>query len=207
MVGLEAVSQSKEPAMKAPRISTVGWNQVAALSAAALGLSLTCSGQAAEPPDKIELVGTVRDFVERTKPNGHPDMEQVPNHGYGLYNKTVATTLGPNGRPFFTQNGKKLNSPFRDAAGLPICYNVYQQYPQPGDQAGSFGSSDSGGIESATTFEQWFTDVPGVNLSAPLTLSFDRQPNGQYVFDDKLDPYYVDLGGFFPIDDQLLGNS
>ena len=55
-------------------------------------------------------------------------------------------------------------------------------------------------------FDQWFRDVLGVNISAPLHLTLLRQPDGTYVFDDKLDAHYSDLGGFFPIDDQLFGN-
>ena len=45
-----------------------------------------------------------------------------------------------------------------------------------------------------------------MNISQRLTLTLVRQENGHYVFDDKLDPKYQDLGGFFPIEDQLFGN-
>ena len=47
----------------------------------------------------------------------------------------------------------------------------------------------------------------GVNMSKPLTLDFVRQDDGSYVFDDKEDELYQSLGGFFPIEGDLLGNS
>jgi fibro-slime domain-containing protein len=77
---------------------------------------------------------------------------------------------------------------------------------QLGDEAGILGWDDDGGIESAESFAQWYSDALGVNMSSPLTLTFVRQPGGSYVFDDKQDPDYRDLGGFFPVDDELLGN-
>ncbi|TVQ58656.1 MAG: hypothetical protein EA377_00025, partial [Phycisphaerales bacterium] len=36
-----------------------------------------------EAPEYIELTGVVRDFIERTKPGGHPDMERRPDSGFG----------------------------------------------------------------------------------------------------------------------------
>ncbi len=49
-------------------------------------------------------------------------------------------------------------------------------------------------------FDQWFRDVPGVNLSAPLELPLGASPNDPrlYRYENRL---------FFPIDDQLFGNE
>ncbi len=77
----------------------------------------------------------------------------------------------------------------------------------PGDVAGRPGPYDTGGIESAESFDLWYRDVPGVNMSSRLTLRLVRQGDGTYVFDDELDPDYAALGGFFPIEDRLFGNS
>jgi fibro-slime domain-containing protein len=74
------------------------------------------------------------------------------------------------------------------------------------DEAGTSSYSSTGGIESADSFNQWYRDVLGVNLSRRVPLKLMRQPDGSYVFDDTQDPRYVKRGGFFPIDDQLLGN-
>jgi fibro-slime domain-containing protein len=62
-------------------------------------------------------------------------------------------------------------------------------------------------IESAASFEKWFRDIPGTNLSRPLALDFIRQSDGSYAFDDTIDPLYRSLGGFFPVDNALFGNS
>ena len=45
-----------------------------------------------------------------------------------------------------------------------------------------------------------------MNLSRALTLTLTRDSDGKYIFDDKLDPLYRSRRGFFPIDDELLGN-
>ncbi|MHC4909735.1 MAG: fibro-slime domain-containing protein, partial [Planctomycetota bacterium] len=108
-------------------------------------------------------------------------------------------------KPVFTGNGFKVRHPWRDSVNRPICHLLYD--PSRGDIEGLTGVSDQGAIESAESFATWFNDVPGVNLSIPLSIKMIRQDDGTYVFDDKDDPTYVDLGGFFPLEDQLFGNS
>lgn len=156
------------------------------------------------PPETLELTGVVRDFHERTHEKGHPDFEQRPSAGFGHYAGNVAPILGEDGNPVFTGTGFKLNSQYRDAEGRFICWTLFD--PSAGDTAGSHGVMNPGGIDSAESFVQWFEDVPGVNLSMPLSLTLRLQPDGSYVFDDRQDPKYADMGGFFPIDDQLFGN-
>ncbi len=160
-----------------------------------------------DPPDVIFLTGIVRDFKEKTDPGGHPDFENRPDNGFGRYSGNIATTVGEDGKPVYTGGGYKVASQWRDAQHQQICYHVYDAYPAPGDTDGNFGTNSTGGITSADTFDQWFRDELGVNISAPLTLAFVRQDDGTYVFDDREDPYYMDLGGFFPIDGQMFGNS
>jgi len=48
--------------------------------------------------------------------------------------------------------------------------------------------------------------VPGVNISTAIEMTFHLQDDGSYVFDDRDDPQYENLGGFFPIEDMLFGN-
>ena len=160
-----------------------------------------------DPPDVIYLTGIVRDFKEKTVPGGHPDFENRPSNGFGRYSANIATTVGEDGKPVYTGGGYKVASQWRDAQHQQICYHVYNEYPAPGDTDGNFGTHSTGGITSADSFDQWFRDELGVNISAPLTLAFVRQDDGTYVFDDREDPYYIDLGGFFPIDGQMFGNS
>jgi fibro-slime domain-containing protein len=155
-------------------------------------------------PDRIELSGIVRDFRERTVAGGHPDFERKPDAGFALYCGNVAANLDAEGNPVFSGTGFKVSQPWKDSGGRPICYALYD--PTRGDVAGTVGVSDHGGIESPASFSQWFDDTPGLNLSMPLTLTLMRQDDGSYVFDDKEDPNYAALGGFFPIEDQLFGN-
>ena len=157
------------------------------------------------PPASIELTGIVRDFTERTAEGGHPDFERKPDHGFGHYIGNIAATLGDDGKPVFTGGGHEVIDQWTDAQGRPICKLLYDS--SLGDQTGDLNATDSGGIESAESFALWYRDVPGVNVSAPLSITLDRQDDGTYVFDDKLDSEYSALGGFFPIDDGLFGNS
>ncbi|TVQ31059.1 MAG: fibro-slime domain-containing protein [Phycisphaeraceae bacterium] len=165
------------------------------------------SGDAFENlPETITLQGTIRDFRERSEPNGHPDMERRPDAGFGLYIGNIAEELGADGKPVFTGEGRKVNSQWRDAQGNNIHPRFYD--PSKNDQAGSWGPYDQGGIVSADSFKSWYRDTPGVNVSAPLSITLVRQPNSNlYVFDDRHDPLYSNLGGFFPINGQLFGNS
>jgi fibro-slime domain-containing protein len=184
-------------------ISTLG------LTAAMLSVA-TNSGHAAPAPaetlpDYVELEGTVRDFIERTKPNGHPDFEKKPTPGFGLYNGNISPVLGMDDKPVFTGGGWRTISQWKDNQGRPICYTLFD--PSKGDTAGSKGVTDSGGITSGATFSQWFNDAAGVNLSAPLKIKLVKQADDSYVFDDETDPLYDPLNGFFAIDSMLFGNS
>ena len=66
------------------------------------------------------------------------------------------------------------------------------------DTVGSAGGSSGGAITSAATFDQWFTDVLGVNLSQIHMIELVR--NGAGV-------YQTSYAEFHPIDDRLLGNE
>ena len=158
-----------------------------------------------QPPPTIYLTGIVRDFKEWTVPGGQADMEKQPDTGFGRYSGNVKTTLGSDDKPEWTGNGHKVTTQWRDSVNRQICHALFS--PNLGDKAGSWGTKSTGGIQSATTFNQWYHDVPGINLSAPLTLTLNLQNDGTYLFDDKLDPVYSQRSGFFPIDNMLFGNS
>ena len=156
-------------------------------------------------PDFVELEGTVRDFVEKSKPGGHPDFENKPVSGFGLYNGNISPILGTDSKPVFAGGGWKTLSQWKDNQGRPICYTLYD--PSKGDTVGSKGATDTGGITSGASFIKWFNDVPGANLSAPLKIKLVKQADDSYVFDDETDPIYDPLNGFFAIDNMLYGNS
>ncbi len=181
------------------RIRTVGCLAVVLVAVAGV--------MAAGSQETVELTGIVRDFRERTVDGGHPDFERVPTAGYRLYTGNVADFLDDNGKPVFTGKGVGLRKSWRDAQDRKICPGVAQRHPMAGDQTGKVTEPDRGGIQSAKSFELWFQDKAGINRSAPLTITLRQRDDGAWVFDDELDPLYQELGGFFPIDKQLFGNS
>jgi len=174
-------------------------------AAAVIGLALGGGSAVASGPDTIELTGTVRDFKERQTHGGHSDFEKRPRRGFGLYCGNIDEDLGGDGRPVFTDDGRKVNQQSTDSDGNPICYLLYDD--ELGDSPVSWGPRCDGGIASSWSFWSWYRDVPGTNLGMPLSLTFVQQEDGSYVFDDTLDPVYSQRGGFFPIDDMLFGNS
>jgi fibro-slime domain-containing protein len=176
-----------------------------AVTAAVTGLLIPASPAIADAPATIELTGTVRDFKERRTNGGHSDFEKCPRKGFGQYCGNIDSTIGADGLPVFVGDGNKVCHQATDSAGNPICYLLYDA--AAGDSPIAWGPSCKGGIKSSWTFHSWYRDVPGKNLSQTLSLTFVQQPDGSFVFDDSLDPLYAPLGGFFPIDGQLYGNS
>lgn len=66
------------------------------------------------------------------------------------------------------------------------------------DSPASFGSSNAGGIASADSFAQWFSDAPGKNTLAPLYLTMTKDSSGAFVYSTS---------DFTPIDGQMYGNQ
>jgi fibro-slime domain-containing protein len=62
------------------------------------------------------------------------------------------------------------------------------------------GTATTRSTTGRDNFDQWYRDVPGVNLSSPLALELTPASNdaAMFVYDNRQ---------FFPIDDQLLGNE
>ncbi len=158
-------------------------------------------------PAQITLTGVVRDFKERTATNGHPDFEKKPTGGFGHYMNNIDMSLDSDGKPVFVGGGRKVASQWRDSQNRSIYPGLFDS--SKGDSAGSYtGGADSGGITSAESFSQWYRNVPGVNMSRELSITLNRTPGTNvYVFDDRQDPYYQARGGFFPVNNELLGNS
>tara|TARA_E500000318_G_scaffold17776_5_gene18258 strand:+ start:9452 stop:10369 length:918 start_codon:yes stop_codon:yes gene_type:complete len=176
------------------------------------GLTTLCTSSAlaqdyADLPESITLTGTVRDFQERSAEGGHTDFEFRPSGGFGHYMGIVSDYLGEDDKPVFESTGQKVGSHWKDAQGNRLISSKPYILPKNGDVQGSM-QSNAGAIHDANAFSQWFRDTPGVNVSKPLDLTLIRQEGSNvYVFDDKHDPTYANLGGFFPINGDLFGNS
>ena len=192
------------------RWTTRTWLVLAAVAGCLVG---TASAQS--EPEFLELTGTVRDFIEHDQAGGHPDFECEKHKGRGLYQGgMVETTLGADRKPVYVEgNLFHVEKDWTDSAGRPICWTLYD--PARGDSPGDFvttadhGCSWTGFVESPASFSEWYNDVLGVNISLPVTITFQRQADGTYVFDDKTDPLYGSMSypGFFPIDNRGFGNS
>lgn len=159
---------------------------------------------AADSPATIELTGIVRDFKEKSKPGGHADFEITPSGGFGHYSGNVATELGSDGKPVFTGTGFKVDSQWKAPSTKPIAWCMYDA--TKGDTKGKKGAASTGGITSASSFNEWFRDVPGVNMSKPVSITLVKNAAGSYVFDVTQDTKYKALNGFFPIENELFGN-
>ena len=155
------------------------------------------SGAAADddPPDSIELTGVVRDFLP-----SHPDFDVAPSEGWGHYMWNIAPDLATDNTPTFVGGGSKVEAQCLDSSPRPICWTLYDL--DLGDTPAVQGNADNGGITSSATFSQWFHDVPGVNMSALLTVVGVKRDEGPYA-----GMYEINIPQFFPIDGALLGND
>jgi fibro-slime domain-containing protein len=113
-------------------------------------------------------------------------------------NETYLNTLDAAGKPTPATNapkGYRVTDEWRDSKGYPIAPNLYGS--AAGDVAGAKGGDSTGGIASNASFNQWYTDVMGTNLSnqVPLTLT---KKNGvwEHLSND-----------FHPIDGAGFGNE
>ncbi len=179
-------------------------------TASTLGLMLACgapaNAESSDAPQSITLQGIVRDFKNRQADGGHPDFERQPSGGFAHYMGMVADELDHQGKPVFASTGFKVSGNWRDAQNRNVIRPRSYINPLPGDKNGSLANSEGGALTNASNFSQWFRDVRGVNVSQPLSITLTRSNNGTYVFDDKTDPVFSNMGGFFPVNGELYGN-
>jgi fibro-slime domain-containing protein len=159
-------------------------------------------------PASLTLNGVVRDFRERSVTGGHTDFERQPSSGFGHYVNMVADQLGTDGKPVFRSTGNKLNSQGRDAAGRSILTGKSYIASREGDVAQAASASAGGAVTSQASFDQWYRDVPNVNMSAQQSITLVRTAGTNvYTFNDRTDAEFNAAGGFFPINGELFGNS
>lgn len=191
-------------------------------TSAALGLAL-CAGLLAAPaqaqsqavgsdsysalPDSLSLVGVIRDFKDKNASGGHPDFQSPPTAGFGHYQGMVADSLDADGKPVFASTGYLVSKNWTNAAGTSIMKPREYIAAKAGDKSGTLSGSLGGALKSSLEFAKWYRDMPGVNMSKPVTIVLKRQPNSNiYSFSDQLDPFYQGRGGFFPVNGELFGN-
>lgn len=173
----------------------------------------------------------VRDFRAFHVAGGHPDFQPWTGK---VRVANVMPELGADGRPILHDRfGLLLSENYKDQEGKPI--NPFTALPGNdfGGDADEFYSPDrmlsfSGGTMGHLTapqdavytsperFDEWYRDVPGVNMSfeIPLILHETEPGSDRYVFDSdrddtrSLNAWMRDLPitGFFPINDRGFGN-
>jgi fibro-slime domain-containing protein len=161
-------------------------------------------------PQQILLSGLIRDFQDMFAPGGHPDFES-PNFNPGPKKYVaflVEPILGSDGNPVLATpdgTGQVVVTQWMDNLGRNISHTTYNA--GLGDTAGQLGITTDVVIESELTFNDWYNDVLGVNMSMWLPIVVNLQADGTYVFDSAVDEPYASKGGFFPIDNQLYGTA
>ena len=164
------------------------------------------TGDVSSEPERVTIEAVVRDFDERLAPGGHPDFESRPSGGFGVTLGLVAPELGEDGRPIFTGGGRRVLQGWRTTANEFIHPEFFD--PTRGDTPGQWGTIDDGGVSSAQSFATWYEDVPGVTQRAIVPLELVKETGTErWVFDNRTDASFRALGGFFPINGALLGDS
>lgn len=159
-------------------------------------------------PSELSLTGVLRDFREKSVSGGHPDFEKQPSAGFGHYMGIVQDQLDADYKPVFKSTGYKVGTQWKDSAGRNIISPRSYVSAKEGDSAGNKSSTAGGAVTSAERLAQWFRDSTGVNMSKQLTVKLKRQTGTNiYTFDDKLDDALRSLGGYFPVNGELFGNS
>ncbi|MDC0681679.1 fibro-slime domain-containing protein [Sorangium atrum] len=110
---------------------------------------------------KSVLDVTYRDFKET-----HPDFEMASFRGDEPRRQLIEPTLDGDRKPVFL-----------DSVGC------FAQLPAPLGCRDGVGTQKT--ITSEESFNQWYRDVPGVNMTFPKELALQESPpgSGQYVFD------------------------
>jgi fibro-slime domain-containing protein len=180
---------------------------LAAATGAALSASWAQGQQAVPLPSEVTLTGVVRDFRASTQSGGHADFQRQPTAGFGHYMGMVANSLDAEMKPVFFSTGRRVTGQWKDAQGRNRISPKPYLGVMSGDINGSVSSTAGGALTTSSNFGQWFRDMPGVNMSDTLPIKLRLvQGSDHYVFDDKQDPQFTGLGGFFPINGNLYGN-
>ncbi len=166
---------------------------------------------------------TLRDFRGSGESGGHVDFEISARNVYGpdgmVYKGwndvgcgLVEPTLGADSKPTFYagapdvgQGGpmvrKGVGRQKRVVAG-PGCWTESNPTPTGVCNIGSCVPWDfdppTFEIESATSFNQWFNTIEGVNMEVQMDLPLTDDGSGVYVYDSN---------AFFPLDGQGFGNT
>lgn len=129
--------------------------------------------------DELMIHNHAKVYAQIVSPNAPL---KITNHG-SLYGTFAGQTI-----VFGTYGSFHVDvAPAHDACGIEI-----------DDSPGSAGVTSSGGISSSGSFDQWFRDVLGTNLSGRQAIRLVRNAEGVFELLEN---------AFYPIDGMLLGNQ
>jgi fibro-slime domain-containing protein len=117
---------------------------------------------------------------------------------YNHFKENAYNWSGWNGKGKKGKKGEKVeldgssDSGILPAVGFDSCGVPFD------DTVGSYGAAATGAVESSSTFNQWFRDVPGTNVSVRRNIDLTRDDQGVYSYETD---------SFFPIDHALYGNG
>jgi fibro-slime domain-containing protein len=154
-------------------------------------------------PATITLQGVARDFRRFDSQGGHPDFQQYnTGHVVGL----VADRLDEHGKPVRSgSRGQSVRIQCRDADGNNINPAMFDA--SLGDTQPDLDNYDGRSITSDASFDQWYRDVPGVNLSMPVSITLERiGDTSTYFFHAHDDNNTEEREGFFPLDGALYND-
>lgn len=127
----------------------------------------------AKPARLPALLGVVRDVRGAKDPGGHPDFEAAMS-GNDVTPNLVAPTLGVDQKPLYTSK-------------------CQMGHPSP-PRVCPFGPETT----TEANFNEWYRDIPGVNLPYAVYLYLAPQPGGLFTFQSL---------EYFPLDNAGFGNS
>lgn len=154
---------------------------------AAGGSTLVITDGSGPPPGEgtEEDCDTKLEVIFRDFNASHPDFEEAfagqDDLGCELVMPTLDTAGGKRQPTFQASIGTGQRQIMN---GRVTCITPWPYTPQ------------NGVIQSATTFADWYNDVPGTNITIEATLDLTPSNSGTYVFDSAGTP------GFFPLDGQ-----
>ena len=146
------------------------------------------------PENALTLTGTIRDFQ-----SSHSDFEfNLPDlDGRSKSNLVAATTYQENTSEnidlgYTVTNDEDLYWTTVDPIGKNIVTDVLGADGKP-----VYNSTEQvQTVASKESFDQWYRDVPGVNKSAPLSITLEKTGSGMYQYSTD---------SFFPINDRMYG--
>jgi fibro-slime domain-containing protein len=142
-----------------------------------------CTDVTAAPPPSVAIPVVMRDFIGQGNAldGGVPHIDFNQLGGSGVLG-IVEPNLGPGGRPVFACPGGDCSK------------NPGHLYTNSGDNRPNMSTKEN--------FAQWYTDVPGVNITQVTTINLARQADGTYLWDSANAATNNGINFFDPIHDK-----